>query len=444
MPMPHVGAASLSIAPPLGVSMPGYFADRRASGYRDEVGVHALWVEAEPPLALLSLDVIALERETVATIRAAAAERLGLPGERLLIAATHTHTGPPSRPYFASDAQDAAYLESLTDRCVEALAAAQAGKRPARLGVASRLVPGLQFNRRYWMRDGSVQTNPGIQNPEVVRPAGPVDPTMYLVAFQPVEDGPPALLVNYALHADTVGGTEVSADFPGVLRRRLQAELGPETTVLFFNGPAGDINHIDVLGGEAPAEHSRELFMKTHRPPELTQRIGESLAAAALGLLPGMDFTEDWPVVEAHTALRIPTRQPAAEQVEYGRKLLETHRPEDLYETDDVYALAALRLSESGLTEVELEIQAMRMGNTALVGIPCEVFTELGQLIQANSPWPQTLIVELANGCEGYLPTARAFAEGGYEIRLSRSSKLIPEAGDMIVAQATELLRQLG
>jgi hypothetical protein len=270
-----------------------------------------------------------------------------------------------------------------------------------------------------------------------------VDETMHLLAFRPAGGGPLTLVVNFALHCDTVGGTLISADYPGHLTRRLQEALDTDTVVLFLTGAAGDINHIDVLHGEAPATHDHELFMKTTRPAELTGEIGRKLAEAVLGLLPGLAFSAEWDVAEAHTRLRAGVRQPTAEQLARARALLATQSADDLTEADDIYDYDALLLSELGQTEVELELQAVRLGPAALVGIPNEVFTELGQLLRAQAPLAETLVVELANGAEGYLPTARAFAEGGYETRLARSSKLVPETGDAVVLAATELLERL-
>jgi neutral ceramidase len=432
VPSPEVGAATVPINPPLGSSIPGYFEERLATGVHDDLLARAVYIAAEPPVAVLALDNIGIGRETVQAIRAAAERELGLPGERLLVATTHTHTGGPSR--------DKDYLASLVERGVEALRAAQANCRPAAVGVGSVEVPGLAFNRRYWMQDGSVRTNPGVRNPEVARPAGPVDETMHLLAFRP-ESGPPILVVNFPLHQDTVGGTELSADFSVYMTTKLQEELGPDTVVVFLNGACGDINHIDVLHGEPPQEHSRELFMFTTRTAEVTQNIGRSLAEAALQLLPGMAFAEDWEVAETHALLTVPLQQPDPEQVARARKLLETKRPEDLHEADEIYDYRALRQSESGKTELEMEIQALRIGPAALVTIPAEVFTEIAQDIRAQAPRPETLVVELANGCEGYMPTARAFTEGGYEVR---GNKMRPDTGQAVVAQAAELLRKLG
>jgi hypothetical protein len=441
MPDPTVGSAAVPINPPLGASIPGYFEDRFVSGVKNDLFAHALVIEAEPALAILSLDIIAIPRETVLAIRQAAEEELGIAGERVFVHATHTHTGGPVWGAFGT-ATNQAYLDDLVCWCGEALAKAQATALPAALGFASTQVPGFSFNRRYWMKDGSVRTNPGIGNPEVVRPAGPVNNEMALLAFRPAA-GPLTLVVNYALHLDTVGGTEVCADYPGYMKRTLQETLGPDTQVLFLNGACGDINHLDVLGGPPPTAVAHDLFMEVAREGDSAGRIGQALAQAVLSLLPDLEYADDWEVAEAHRMLTAGVRQGSPEQLERARALRAARGDAPLTDAGEIYDREALRLYESGETEAELEIQALRLGPVALVGIPNEVFAELGQEIQSRSPFAHTLVVELANGCEGYLPTPRAFAEGGYETMLARSSKLVPEAGAQVVEKAVEALGEL-
>ncbi|HEY3398876.1 MAG TPA: hypothetical protein VGM19_14570 [Armatimonadota bacterium] len=441
MATPAVGSAVVKINPPLGSSVPGYFEDRKATGIHDDLQAHALVIAGEDPLAILSLDLIAVPHDMVLELRRQAQAELGIPGERLFVHATHTHTAGPTISAFLTK-RDEDYLRQLVVWCGEALRQAQARATATELAFGSTQVPGLQFVRRYWMRDGSLRTNPGLGNPDVVRPAGEANSELNVVAFRSV-CGPLTLLVNFALHPDTVGGTELSADYPYYLRQALQETLGADTVVLFLNGAAGDINHLDVLGSEAPAEFTHDLFMKVVRDEEFTPRAGRTLAAAVQELLPDLQYTADWTVDEAHETLLLPRRTPPPEQLARAHALLETHTPEQLTEAQDLYDYEALLLAETGETEAEVEIQALRLGTVALVGIPNEVFTELGQLLQSQSPFAHTLVVQLTNGAAGYLPTARAFAEGGYEIMLARSSMLTPEAGDTIVAQAVHVLHSL-
>ncbi len=436
-----VGSATVVINPPLGSSIPGYFEDRLVTGVKHNLLAHALVIEGDQPLAILSLDLIAIPRETVLAMRQAAEQELGLPGERLFVHATHTHTGGPVWGAFGT-LGDRQYLDDLVGWSVQALAAAQASAAPAQLGFATTEVPGFAFNRRYWMKDGSLRTNPGIGNPEVVRPAGPVNDQMSLLAFRSAS-GRLTLVVNYALHLDTVGGTEVCPDYPGYLARALQAELGPNTVVLFLNGPCGDINHLDVLGGPPPTAVAHDLFMEVAREGDTAGRLGGALADAVLRLLPDLQYAATWAVGETHEMLTVSVRQAPPEQLDRARQVRDDPHHGPLTSTDELYDREALLLYEEGRTEAELEIQALRLGPVALVGLPNEVFTELGQEIQTRSPFADTLVVELANGCEGYLPTPRAFAEGGYEIMLARSSKLAPEAGAQVVEKALEVLGEL-
>jgi hypothetical protein len=148
-------------------------------------------------------------------------------------------------------------------------------------------------------------------------------------------------------------------------------------------------------------------------------------------------------VGEAHELLTVGVRQAAPEQIARAQAVRAARGAEPLTDATEIYDREALLLAESGQTEATLEIQALRLGPVALVGVPNEVFTELGQAIQVRSPYAHTLVVELANGCEGYLPTPRAFAEGGYETMLARSSKLVPEAGAQVVEKALEVLGEL-
>jgi hypothetical protein len=110
--------------------------------------------------------------------------------------------------------------------------------------------------------------------------------------------------------------------------------------------------------------------------------------------------------------------------------------------TEQVWACETVQVSQLPRS-VEAEIQALTLGDCALVGIPCEVFAQLGLEIKRRSPFPTTGIVELANGYEGYLPTRQAYDEGGYEVRAARSSKLAPGSGESAVDAAADLLHSL-
>lgn len=436
-----VGSAAAVITPPLGSSVPGGLHDRAATGVHDDLYARAAVIEADPPLALLAVDCVALHRDTVLALREAAERQVAIPAQRLFVAATHSHHGPPTATAFQSH-RDEAYLESLVAWSTEALARARDQASPCTLGVGTVPVPGLQFNRRYRMRDGTVRTNPGLGNPQALEPVGPVNPNLHLFAFRPEHQGPLTLLVNYALHAATIeGGADLSADYPGYLTRALQEALGSDTGVVFLNGACGDINHWDVLHGEPPPyrhEGVAPLPVAT-ASYAATERSGLTLAQAVLDLLPDLEYRADWTATEAHALLSAAVRTPDPAAV--ARAEARLGQPGWPHTQQEVYDYEALALARAAEGAVDLEIQAIRLGSAALVGIPAEVFAEIGLEIESRSPWQPTAVVELANGWEGYLPTVRAFTEGGYETLLARSSKLAPETAPAVVEKAEAVLK---
>jgi hypothetical protein len=172
-----------------------------------------------------------------------------------------------------------------------------------------------------------------------------------------------------------------------------------------------------------------------------TERTGLTLARATLDLLPGLEFQADWTVAEANTLLTAAVRQPDPEAV--ARAQAASGQAGWPRTEEEVYDYEALHLQLQAETAVDLEIQGLRLGPAALLGVPAEVFAQIGLDIEAGSPFPTTAVVELANGWEGYLPTARAFTEGGYETRLARSSKLVPETAEAVVEKALEVMGHL-
>jgi neutral ceramidase len=168
----------------------------------------------------------------------------------------------------------------------------------------------VSFNRRYLLKDGTVKMNPGRRNPDIVRPAGPVDPDLSIVLFESSETKPVAIIVNYALHVAVVGGNRFSADFPGIVSSLLSKVYGKEMVTMYTNGTSGNINHIDVtrknqLDGYAESE-----------------RIGTILAADVMKALPSLR-----PIkvnnIRVHTeAVQLPIQQVRPDEVKWAREVL--------------------------------------------------------------------------------------------------------------------------
>ncbi|HOM80644.1 MAG TPA: neutral/alkaline non-lysosomal ceramidase N-terminal domain-containing protein [Armatimonadota bacterium] len=453
--MLRIGTAQAVITPPIGTPLAGYFSPRPSQGIHDDLYCRALVLDdGETVLAHVACDLISVRRALVAEVRRLVEEATGIPGERVAVSATHIHTGPYTSRLLKGGT-DSSYLAILPRTIAGAVIAAYHSRSEGRLGIGSGHVESIAFNRRYVMRDGGVRTNPGVLNPDIVAPAGPIDPQLGVLKATDPAGNPRALWVNYTVHTDVVGGEFISADYPGYLARAVQAVLGPQVIVPYANGASGDLNHINVKGpGAAPEEQ---------RGQEHARWMGTILAGEALRVFMETPTTDEVRLDAASETFTIPVREVPADLQAWARERLaraEAKRAaaEDDPATDpyhgavdssefveDFYAWAALQVAKEREEEPEVtaEVQVFRIGDAAICFNPAELFVAFGLRMKEASPFQPTFVVELANACVGYVPTPEAFTQGGYEPRTAPSSKLVPEAGDQITEVTLKLLRQL-
>ena len=222
----RVGVAAVDITPPLGIPMAGYYHQRGAEGVLDPLYCKAMVIEQDGRrAALVTLDIISVTRSITDTARSEIEKMTGIQGDHVMISATHAHTGPEltkrgkrSADMGGDKQLTVQYTESLPQRIAEAVRSANERLEVAQLRRAEGLCEDLAFNRRYFMRDGSVGWNPGKLNANIVMPAGPSDAEVgILYAEKPNARGPlqsMATYVNFAMHPDTTGGNKFSADWP--------------------------------------------------------------------------------------------------------------------------------------------------------------------------------------------------------------------------------------
>ena len=237
----RVGAAEIDITPPVGYRMAGYFNERISTGVHDPLHAKAIVLQqGRQQLALVSCDLVGVQLSDTATARAQAGERTGIPVSNITVCATHSHTGPlyegALRAYFHEAAQKTHgedpqekvdYSAFLTERLVKVIVAAEANLRSAQLQAGIAKQEGLSFNRRYWMKNGKVVFNPGQLNPDIVRPAGPIDPDVGILLARGLGAQQPFVgVTTFAVHSDTVGGTEFSADYEYFLQQTLRRAFG--------------------------------------------------------------------------------------------------------------------------------------------------------------------------------------------------------------------------
>lgn len=438
----RVGVAAVDITPPMGIPMAGYYHERGADGVLDPLFSKALVIEAEgESAALVVLDLISVTRSMTDRARAEIERTTGIGGDHVMISATHAHTGPEladrSRHGAAMGGQSQLavdYTASLPQRVAESVRLARQQLQPARVSVAEGSCEGLAFNRRYFMRDGSVGWNPGKLNPQIVLPAGPSDPTVGVLCLEPSTSAGPsqslATYVGFAMHPDTTGGSKLSADWPGALGRVLAGYHGTHHLTLVANGACGNVNHIDF---------------SWHWPqggPGEQNRIAAILAASVFQAYKDLKPVFEGPLRARSETVELALPEVGREEAEEARRTIET-TPDDRGANfmKLVRAYRAVEVSERKGEPLRVEVQAIALGQqVAWVGLPGEVFVELGLAIKRRSPFAQTFVVELANENIGYIPDRRSYAEGNYE---PASARCAPGSGERLVEAAAVMLTAL-
>jgi hypothetical protein len=422
--------------------MSGYFDERVSTGIKDPLHAKAVvFQQGDAKAALVFCDICYLSRDTVVKARAAASRLTGIPADHIAVAATHSHTGPlyygAMRDHFhdrsikrlgADPYEKVDYAAQLPHRIAQAIAQANGNVGPAAVHAGYVREGRLSFNRRYFMRDGSVRFNPGLQNPDIVRPAGPIDPEIGVLSFTRAGVAKPfAALAVFALHLDTTSGTKYSADYPKFAEDVLRESLGGDFNLLFGAGTCGDINHIDVNAADV------------RKAEDIGRVLGRTLASALSGnhLKP-----IGAPALAVRTATVDVTLQSYSPQaMAEAEKNLDLIGGRELPFLKQVETYKIASLGEYKSRTLPLEVQAFRLSrDTAVVTLPSEIFVELGLAIKAASPFRTTIVVELANDSLAYIPTKKAFAEGSYEIV---NSRVQPGAGEQLVEAAVRLLKEL-
>jgi neutral ceramidase len=307
---------------------------------------------------------------------------------------------------------------------------AQRALQPVYLEVGSTTVTNLAFNRRYWLDNGTVMTNPGKTNAHVVGPAGPIDPRFgFIVAMNTRKDSVLGTFSSFALHPDTVGGAEYSADYPLYLEQSIRKLLGEDLVSIFGNSTCGNINHINVSDP------------KPQKGQEEAERIGRALGNAVSEVLPTLKAIKDPTLRVARETVIVPLHQFPAQKIAEAKTRMELVGTGKMPFLEQVDTARTYELHKRGVTSLPLEVQAICLGaDTVIVGLPGEVFVEHGLAIKKASPFKNTYVVELCNDYIGYIPNRKAFEEGGYE---PTNSLVKPGGGELLVEAAIRLLKRL-
>lgn len=454
----RAGAFAADITPtslpsPINGNLKGAF----AKSVTDPMHARALALDdGRTPLILCVVDSCMIPREICEAAKAIAARETGVPASRMLISATHSHSCATMAAVFQSD-PDPAYLAELPGRIAQALTKAYRNLEPAEIAWGKDADPTQVFNRRWFVKpDASYENpfggtadrawmNPGLNNPKVTKPAGPVDPEVCLLAARAKSDGRPiGVLANYSLHY--VGGLPaISADyfaaFANELARRLNAAdqryAGkPAFVGIMSNGTSGNINNVNYA---APAALPRKP------PGEQIKLVANSVADAAMRAWEKLKWSSDASFATAERDIQLGVRKATAAELERAQQLVDT-TPRDkdgqFGDRKALYAREALLLAKYP-DKMPVKLQAHRIGGLTIAAIPCEVFVEIGLELKARKSREEHFTISLANGYNGYLPTPEHHRLGGYETWRARSSYLEVDASTKILAELNQMLAQV-
>lgn len=444
----RAGAAAVDVTPKeFPLNMPGGFSANMATSAHDPLHARALVLDdGQTALAMVVLDSLGGAPDVLEEAKAIASKQTGIPVEHMLIGSTHTHSGPPSN---GTEGPAGAYRQLLVAGLAESIIKAHAALRPASVGAAAHPLPEEVFNRRWFLKPGKmppnpfgrmdmVKMNPGTSPDVLDRPAGPTDPDITVLSVQDSGRRPLALLACYSLHY--VGGTpagQISADYFGEFARLMPSRLrgGDDFVAMMANGTSGDINNIPFLVTRPPREPFEQIRIVAQKAADTAwlahRKIEQHRSDVTLGM--------------RERQITLKYRRPTAEQVAEAKKVLAVEDPAEIEKLPRLaqhYARNVVRAAERVEDTLTVKLQAIRIGDLAVCGIPFETFVEIGLELKDRSPFPQTMVIGLANGRHGYLPTPEHHRLGGYETWLG-TNQVQEDTSVILTKNLLEMLAEL-
>ncbi|MDB6117677.1 MAG: Neutral ceramidase [Verrucomicrobiaceae bacterium] len=444
----RAGAAAVDITPKeFPLNMPGGFSVNAATSAHDPLHSRAMVLDdGKTTLAMVVVDNLGAGPDVLDEAKQIAAAKTGMATDKMLISSTHTHTGAPlnGRP-----GPPEAYRKLFVQGVAESIIQAHAALRPAAVGAAAHPLADEVFNRRWFLKPGkmplnpygkldAVKMNPGTDPNTIDHPAGPTDPDITIISVQDAKRKPIALFANYSLHyVGGMAGGQISADYYGEFGRVMPSRVhGDEHFVaIMSNGTSGDINNIPfgtIRPPREPFEQIRIVAQKAADTAWFAQRkIEKHRNDAPLGML--------------QREVTLKYRRPTPEQLEEARIITAIKGKDAIEKLPRLaknYAGSTIGAAERKEETLTVKIQAIRIGDLAVCCIPFETFVETGLDLKKRSPFPQTMVIGLANGRHGYLPTPEQHKLGGYETWLG--TNVVQEDTSVILTnQLLEMLAEL-
>lgn len=438
----RAGAAEVDVTPPkFPVIVNGMFEERTATGAADPVMSRAIVLDdGQEKIAIVVVDNLMIPRDLLDHAKELAAKATGIKTDRILISATHTHSAPSAMGCLGSRA-DVAYQQFLPPQIAKSIVLAHQRLVPARIGWNAVQDPDHNHTRRWIFRSDRMPADPfgvhnvrahmhpGYQSPNHIGPSGPEDQDLTIVSLQTRDGKPLALLGNYAMHY--FGSPLISSDIFGRFGGRVAKLLGAEQS---------DPPFVGILSQGTSGD---SMWMDYGKPASriTLDEYADQLASYVEKALRDIKYHDYVPLAMAEGKLTLRRRVPSEERLTWSKKTLEAHGDKPFNNLPAIYAREQIYLHET--PQVELKLQAIRLGDLAICTLPNEVYGITGWKLKAQSPFGTTFNIELANGAEGYIPPPEQHDLGGYTTWAARTAGLEVDAEPKIVAKLLELLEKV-
>ena len=467
--VPHLSAgfSRVDITPPLGSFMPGYYQDRRAKSVLDPLQINMLAFSDGVTTALVAqVDTLGFSEMVATKMLDAVSGATGVDRDAILLHASHTHDGgylllgdefgEVGEDGFPKNAQavDRLYFRMCVSRAADAAVGAIRDLKPAGLSVGRTVAKRISFGRRWRMRDGSVQTNPGTNNPDAMEPVDAADETVQVLRIDRA-GAKPVCVINFQTHPDVVGGETITADWPGLTRGVFEAATQGEALCVVVNGTQGDVNHCNVKPLPGELNGLTRDFDAVDRGYDHARHMANVLAASAVSVWMKCVPVAAGPVRFARREIEVPVhkaRDTDAKNLAWAERIWGLHasgKDEEISKelgcremqlTTEVARAGRIRaMAKLGDFHL-LPIWGLSIGDVAFGAFPGEPFTDIGIAVRTASPFKMTLLSCLTNGCRGYFPSAKAYEQDGYE---SASSPFGPSVAERMIGGMCGLLRSL-
>ena len=438
--MLNVGYAQEIITPPIGVGLAGYMNKRPNVGMYDDLYVKTVIIDnGKVRCGIVVFDLVEVHQVLVDELEKRIVEKFGKAlHDNLIICANHTHTGPEFRREV--DERTAYAFNQVVEGALRSIERAVMNLQPGEIEYGSVYNNPYGFVRRYWMKNGTIVTNPGWGNPDIDKPESDFDRTIGIIRI--IQNGKTAALIcNIAQHGDTIGGNIVSADWYGRFTQEIQHTLKASMPVLVLDDASGDINHFDF----------RQKINQTSYDEAV--RVGRGYAAIVLGALDKLEKLSADEIVVKNATVTIPHRKLTDEEVAEAQHILDTVPDipkEGDFESQDLankvpaalryFAQRALDCKAKSTPSHDCRLTAIEFGKElAFVSLPGEPFNGIARAIRKDAGFKNTFIISLAQTQSGYVPLKECFARGGYEVQAGVNT-VAPEAADEIIKAVLKAL----